>query len=157
MTSQQADIFKRECRDLLCTGPEEFPEAHRAGKYPSPEQLQYKIIVKHKKLNKGDTEVVQMNRDDNADEDLSDAILNGFLRVQEIDGTWTRNYFVLTADKMTYADSRDFDDKVATELEDLLDEDVEVIEAAEIKATELHFTETWFHGELQDGTEKPNG
>lgn len=150
-----ARVFKSEFRDLLCTGPEDFPFEHGEEKYPSPNDLQYKVIIKHKKLSPGETEVVS-RRDDDADADMSDALLNGFLKVQEIDGSWTKQYFVLTYNKLVSADNQDFEDEQKAE-EAADDEDLVPALEQLSKDTELHYGEEWFHGELLDGTAKPNG
>jgi phosphatidylinositol phospholipase C gamma-1 len=152
-------IMHAETRDLLCTGPENFAASEQAGKYPSPEHLAYKIIFKHKKLSPGQTEVVLQARQD---EDMSDSIKNGFLQMREVDGLWTRAFFCLTADKLIYGDSSDFDDKKKEEdekdrIQAGMDAPPPPVTSKRAKHEELHFSEPWFHGQLLDGTEKPNG
>lgn len=148
-----ADVFKKEFRDLLVTDTRTFEEAHAAGKYPTPEQLIYKTIIKHKKLTAGQSEVTLVVKKD-GDEDMSDSIKNGFLKLQEIDGTWTKHFFVLTEEKLSYADNQDFEDEQKAEAEEEEEEEI-VIE--DTKETELHYGEAWFHGALTDGSPKPNG
>jgi phosphatidylinositol phospholipase C gamma-1 len=152
-----ADVFKKEFRDLLCYGFEDFPESHERGEYPSPEDLCYRVILKHKKLKPGETEVATGSSKDTEGEDLSDATKNGFLRVQEVDTTWTRQYFVLTQDKLAYADNKEFEDQELEAQKAALDEEMKGLELAPGKETELHYAEPWFHGALMDGTESPNG
>ena len=150
-----ARTFKAEFRDLLCTGPEDFPFEHGEEKYPSPADLEYKVIIKHKKLSPGETEVVSRRNDDD-DADMSDSLKNGFLKTQEIDGTWTKQFFVLTYNKLSSADNQDFEDEQKAE-EEQEHEDVVNAVAELTKDSELHYGEEWFHGELLDGTAKPNG
>ena len=71
-------------------------------RYPSPEQLKGRIIVKHKKLmdDSGEVSVTQYN---SKDEDISDALKNGYLRLEDKhNGSWTKHYFVLTKTQISY-------------------------------------------------------
>jgi phosphatidylinositol phospholipase C gamma-1 len=155
---KMAAIFKAEFRDLLLTNWYDYPQEHQQQVHPTPEQLCYKVIIKHKKLLAGMTEESEIIRNtrEGGEEDMSDSIKNGFLKVQEIDGTWTRHFFVLTADKLSYADNQDFEDEQKAEEEEAAAEVEEVI-IDESKETELHYGEAWFHGILNDGSAKPNG
>lgn len=149
-----AEVFKKEFRDLLVTDARDFATENAMHRYPSPEQLIYKTIIKHKKLTAGESEITLLDSRKDGDEDMSDSIKNGFLKVQEVDGSWTKHYFVLTEEKLSYADNQDFEDEQKAEEEAEEEEEI-VIE--ETKETELHYGEAWFHGALTDGTAKPNG
>ena len=148
-----AAVFKKEFRDLLVVDARDYPDSHADQKYPTPEQLVYKTIIKHKKLTAGQIEINVEGRKD-GDEDMSDSIKNGFLKVQEIDGSWTKHFFVLTEEKLSYADNQDFEDEQKAEEE--ADEEEQIV-IEDTKETELHYGEAWFHGLLTDGSPKPNG
>eukprot|EP00039_Didymoeca_costata_P019874 m.339251 g.339251 ORF g.339251 m.339251 type:complete len:1330 (+) comp18723_c0_seq1:312-4301(+) len=138
-----AHEFKSQFRDSLVTMPYDSKES----KYPSPEQLEYRVIIKHKKLEAGKSEI-ETRRD--GDEDLSESIKNGYLKLEAVDGSWTTHYFVLTSKKLTYTEEQEEADKV--EEED--DEGVELYQVPPVdsKEQELHYGEAWFHGKLRDGS-----
>jgi phosphatidylinositol phospholipase C gamma-1 len=112
--------------------------------YPSPNQLKGRIIIKHKKLEAGATEVVQGHK---LEDDISSSRKNGYLRIEDkLDGSWSRHYFVLTDTKLFYAEAQDQDTDEAAREEDKIEEHTE-----EDGNRELHFKEPWFHGKLKDG------
>lgn len=73
--ARMAEIFVKELGAALITTPlPECTEPERDA-YPTPEQLKYRIIIKHKKLTDGSEEVsCNIN-----EEDISSAILSGFV------------------------------------------------------------------------------
>jgi phosphatidylinositol phospholipase C, gamma-1 len=149
-----ANVFKTEFRDLLVNNvASSYPEQHEAGTYPSPEELCYKVIIKHKKLLTGMTEESDIEIKREGDEDLSDSIKNGFLFKKDIDGAWVRHFFTLNEEKLSYADTTDLEDAEKAEKEE---EDAEVMfeesEMASDPTSELHFNEDWYHGQITDGS-----
>lgn len=75
---------------------------------PSPESLQGKIILKHKKLPDGvDESSFVVRCDDNRQEmDLRNTIKNGILCIEDpIDGEWLPHFFILTHEKLFYTDT----------------------------------------------------
>jgi phosphatidylinositol phospholipase C gamma-1 len=150
-----ANVFETEFRDLLVTDVDKSV-AHKSGAYQSPEDLCYKVIIKHKKLLTGMTEESDIVLRRDGDEDLSDAIKNGFLLKKDIDGSWVRHYFVLTEDKLSYADTTDIE--AAEKAEKDSEDDAITFEGGEPGAelNGLHFYEEWYHGLITDGSAKPN-
>eukprot|EP00049_Salpingoeca_infusionum_P018616 m.357987 g.357987 ORF g.357987 m.357987 type:complete len:1324 (-) comp18011_c0_seq1:571-4542(-) len=108
---------------------------------PSPAQLKNKIIIKHKKL-EGTADFVESTH--KMDNDLSFSVKNGCLFMQDpVDMSWNKHYFVLTAQKLFYAEADDEDD-----------EDEFVDDMGDVKGAlkeELHFSEPWYHGHLEGG------
>ena len=108
--------------------------------YPSPAELEYRVIVKHKKLGTDIDSVLDSNHEE-GDIDIADSLKNGYLLVEEVDGNWTKHFFVLTDSKLVWADNQDDDDEVEAE-----EEEDEVV--GDEKENELHYGEAWFHGSL---------
>ncbi|KAL8563654.1 hypothetical protein ACOMHN_055288 [Nucella lapillus] len=115
---------------------------------PSPQQLKYKIILKHKKLPDGveGTEwkyTVATEDNTHLEVDVSTSTKNGILYLEDpVDHIWRPHIFVLSGHKLYYTEethSADQDDD-----EDESPEDGRPVD-------ELHFSEKWFHGRLEGG------
>ena len=131
-----AEIFKDFFGDRLVVSP--IPDWTRAT-YPSPDKLRGRIILKHKKLRDGHTDVEVSGRDKS--EDLSSSLMNGYLLMKDhVDGRWESHYFVLTPDFLFYSEPQDENEE---------DEDDD--EQDESQFGELHETETWFHDKIEGG------
>ena len=80
-------MFREALKESLIYQPTDSLKANT--EYPSPLQLQGKVIVKHKKLDKGSSEVaVDMTRQV---DDVSSSIHNGFLLVEDqFDHKWLK-------------------------------------------------------------------
>jgi len=132
-----AALFKEWFGDCLISTPIDSKEQG----YPSPNKLRGRIIVKHKKLMDGDSEVEKTVQVD--DSDISSAFKNGHLDVQHpVDGTWSKYYFVLNQEFLSYI-PEDVDDEEEEEADEFLaeyDEDVDLGEMQE-----------WFHGKVAGG------
>ncbi len=80
-------MFRDAFKEMLIFEPPTSLKANT--EYPSPTQLMGKIIIKHKKLEKGHSDVAidaQKN-----DEDVSSAIHNGFLLIEDpFDHKWQK-------------------------------------------------------------------
>ncbi|EGD83199.1 phospholipase C gamma [Salpingoeca rosetta] len=140
-----ARMFQEAFGDYLITRPpDDCQEKHRDC-YPSPEQLKYKVIIKHKKL-EGQSDSVVVSRMREAD--LSFSVKNGHLLLEDkLDEAWKKHYFVLTETKLFYAEALD------EEEEEVDDDDDDTDSATEggTEADEPHFREPWFHGKLVGG------
>ena len=96
-----AEIFKRELRDTLIhvqlNGTEET-------EYPSPEQLKYRVIIKHKKLKtqSEDEEIEGRAGDEDGAYSLDDSIKIGKLVVKGKDGSWGDHLFVINATTLSW-------------------------------------------------------
>jgi hypothetical protein len=129
---KMAAYFKVAFGDLLVSEGEALTYLHKAEQldtYPSPQDLCYKVIIKHKKLNAGETaadidggnageaaDVDVDSMDGRSEVDLSDlgdvdTIKTGFVTVQNDDDTWDSKYVVLTDEALTYTDAEDFSGK----------------------------------------------
>eukprot|EP00043_Microstomoeca_roanoka_P005501 m.56102 g.56102 ORF g.56102 m.56102 type:complete len:1354 (+) comp12995_c0_seq1:65-4126(+) len=141
-----ARMFMEAFGDHLITRPlDECQEKHRDC-YPSPEQMKYKVIIKHKKL-EGQSDSVDTSSRREAD--LSFAVKNGHLLIEDrIDHKWKKHYFVLTDTKMFYAEALDDEDE---DNGDEDDEDAETNGEENPEQAEPHFREDWFHGRLVGG------
>ncbi|XP_074617747.1 1-phosphatidylinositol 4,5-bisphosphate phosphodiesterase gamma-1-like [Acropora palmata] len=118
-----------------------------AKEMPSPTALRNKIILKHKKLPKDQTQAAETTVGDPlVEDDLSQSLKNGYLLLEdEIDHGWKRHFFCLTKDKLFWTE-----EQVRSE-EDDDDEGLEGAGAGESSKDELHYGERWFHGKLLDG------
>eukprot|EP00038_Savillea_parva_P017361 m.19984 g.19984 ORF g.19984 m.19984 type:complete len:1333 (+) comp3742_c0_seq1:562-4560(+) len=151
-----AEIFKKELGAALVTGP--LPECSEPDRdcYPSPEQLKHRIIIKHKKLRDGSEELFGSVRDNkDKDEDISQAILTGHLRLEDkVDGSWTKHFFSLTKTKISYteitADTVGPDDEEDADEGEDADDGLTEGEGEDVQQ-ELHHEEPWFHGKLAGG------
>ena len=93
-----AGMFKDAFKENLIFQPPKGLEANT--EYPSPSQLLNKIIVKHKKLDKGSTEVsIDVSR---SADDVSSSLHNGFLYVEDpFDHKWQK-VCISTRETSTY-------------------------------------------------------
>ncbi|XP_066570053.1 1-phosphatidylinositol 4,5-bisphosphate phosphodiesterase gamma-2 isoform X2 [Amia ocellicauda] len=127
---QMAKIFRDVFKDKLLTEPIELI----ADQLPSPTQLKGKIIIKHKKLSSADdtTKIDEyMSRGD-----IRQALKQGDLYIWDpVDEQWYRHYCVIADDKLYYAEEYEEDED----------------NKKNVKKTELHFTEIWFHGKMREG------
>lgn len=140
-----AELFKEVLGDLLVT--DALPDTREALQYPSPMALKRRIIIKHKKLTEGNSEVVLSSQKD-AD-DLSSSIKNGYLLLEDkVDGSWRKHYFVLTDTKIFYAETQDEEGMAGEEEPEVNGEGSEL---------ELHYGEAWFHGKLKGGRNAAEG
>ncbi|KFM61283.1 1-phosphatidylinositol-4,5-bisphosphate phosphodiesterase gamma-1, partial [Stegodyphus mimosarum] len=99
-----ASAFLEVFGDMLLTQPVE----RDAAQMPSPAQLKYKIIIKHKKLPDGHEErIVVRNDEAGAESDISNAVKNGILYLEDpVDHEWRQHFFMLTQNKMYYAEEQ---------------------------------------------------
>uniref|UniRef100_A0A8D0GW24 1-phosphatidylinositol 4,5-bisphosphate phosphodiesterase gamma n=1 Tax=Sphenodon punctatus TaxID=8508 RepID=A0A8D0GW24_SPHPU len=123
-----AKVFKEVFGDQLLIKPIEAS----ADQLPSPTQLKEKFIIKHKKLGpKGDVDV---NTEDKKEEKQQQGELYMW---DTIDLKWTRHYCAVADEKLSFSD----------DIEQNADED----QSKEVKQTELHCGEKWFHGKMKEG------
>ncbi|XP_023227625.1 1-phosphatidylinositol 4,5-bisphosphate phosphodiesterase gamma-1-like [Centruroides sculpturatus] len=145
---KMASAFIEVFGDMLLTQPIDKDEV----KMPSPHQLKKKIIIKHKKLPEGTDEntVFSRNEEINIDQDVSNAIKNGFLYLEDpVDKDWKPHFFMLTQNKMYYTEEQQNQD------DDEENEGERNIHQREgVPNDELHFGEKWFHGKLPGGRTK---
>ncbi|GFO31278.1 phosphoinositide phospholipase c, partial [Plakobranchus ocellatus] len=125
-----------------------------ANMMPSPNELKYKIILKHKKLPEwvdGNEWRYAVSTEDSTtmEIDLSASEKNGVLYLEDAYfGTWHPHFFVLNGSKLYYTEET----QVQDEDEEGLDDDTASIEGRPVD--ELHFSEKWFHGRLEGGRRK---
>ncbi|XP_012935284.1 1-phosphatidylinositol 4,5-bisphosphate phosphodiesterase gamma-1 isoform X2 [Aplysia californica] len=118
---------------------------------PSPQDLKYKIILKHKKLPEwvdGNEWRYTVSTEDSGtmDVDLSTSIRNGILYLEDqYDHTWHPHFFVLNGSKLYYTEENPSPDQ---------DDEVEEEDIEGRPVDELHFSEKWFHGRLEGGRRK---
>ncbi|XP_074695413.1 1-phosphatidylinositol 4,5-bisphosphate phosphodiesterase gamma-2 isoform X2 [Strix aluco] len=123
-----AKVFKEVFGDQLLMKPIEVS----ADQLPSPTQLKEKIIIKHKKLGpKGDIDV---NLEDKKEEKKQQGELYMWDTIEQ---KWTRHYCAIADEKLSFSD----------DIEQNADED----SSKEVKRTELHLKEKWFHGKMKEG------
>lgn len=140
-----ATVLKSYFGDALVHHPIPGSSAHS---YPSPDELRGRIILKHKKLAAGQTEI---ELKDKKSEDLSESLMNGYLMVEdEVDGKWQSHYFVMTDELMFFSEPQDPD---AADRED--ESDVHH-HHQEIDSMELHEREPWYHGSVEGGRSVAN-
>eukprot|EP00117_Sycon_ciliatum_P048109 scpid29980/ scgid3392/ 1-phosphatidylinositol 4,5-bisphosphate phosphodiesterase gamma-1; Phosphoinositide phospholipase C-gamma-1; Phospholipase C-gamma-1 len=131
-----AQVFKEELGSLLLTQPVD----PNATMLPSPEALKNKIIIKHKKLPSGSEELkFTVSTDDCQEEDLSNSLHNGYLRMEDkLDHVWRCHYFVLTSTKLFYSGAQEIEEEPEEDTKDL----DEVAQS---------FKEPWYHGKMANG------
>ncbi|XP_036441229.1 1-phosphatidylinositol 4,5-bisphosphate phosphodiesterase gamma-2 [Colossoma macropomum] len=118
-----AQVFRDVFQDKLLTDPVEL----EAEQLPSPNQLKGKIIIKHKKLNIGES-FGQKN--------LRKGDKQGELYIWDpIDERWYKHYCVISGNKLYYAEENEAEDELGKAQ----------------GCTDLHQTEPWFHGRLSEG------
>ncbi|XP_054856384.1 1-phosphatidylinositol 4,5-bisphosphate phosphodiesterase gamma-2 [Eublepharis macularius] len=121
-------VFKEVFGDQLLTKPIEAS----ADQLPSPTQLKEKFIIKHKKLGpKGDVDV---NTEDKKEEKKQQGELNMWDTIEQ---KWTRHYCAIADEKLSFSDD--------------IEQNAEEEPLKEVKRTELHCTEKWFHGKMKEG------
>ncbi|CAL8357750.1 unnamed protein product [Lota lota] len=120
---QMARIFTEVCGDKLLTEPVE----HMAEQLPSPTQLMGKIILKHKKLNL---------EEGISSKDFRKGQKQGDLDIWDpVDQRWNKHYCVISNNKLYYAEEYESEEGDPQEFQ------------------ELHCSEPWFHGFMQEGTQ----
>ncbi|KAL7978816.1 hypothetical protein Chor_013305 [Crotalus horridus] len=123
-----AKVFREVFGDQLLAKPIEAS----ADQLPSPTQLKGKIIIKHKKLGpKGDVDV---NTEDKKEEKKQQGELYMW---DTIDQKWTRHYCAVANGKLSFSDD--------------IEQNAEEEPPKEVKSTELHYGEKWFHGKMAEG------
>lgn len=143
-----AEEFVKNFGDALVTSWPLWDSNGKArDRYPSPNELKRRVIVKYKKLPAGKDEVaVNVERQE---EDLASNVKNGDLKLRDkTDGKWVLHYFTLMKDRLTWCERPD--DSHADD--DDHDGDGGDGTADDCKGQdELHFGESWFHGKLNLG------
>ncbi|XP_013909324.1 PREDICTED: 1-phosphatidylinositol 4,5-bisphosphate phosphodiesterase gamma-2 [Thamnophis sirtalis] len=123
-----AKVFREVFGDQLLARPVEAS----ADQLPSPTQLKGKVIIKHKKLGpKGDVDV---NTEDKKEEKKQQGELYMW---DTIDQKWTRHYCAVANGKLSFSDD--------------IEQNAEEEPLKEVKSTELHYGEKWFHGKMAEG------
>ncbi|KAK6178523.1 hypothetical protein SNE40_013298 [Patella caerulea] len=140
-----ATAFKEIFGDTLLMEPVD----KEATCLPSPSQLKFKIIIKHKKLPEwvdGNEWKYTVSSDDSAAEaDLSLSVKNGMMYLENaLDHTWHPHFFVLNSNKLYYTEETQQADQ-----EDVDEDDDGSLDGRAVE--ELHFSERWFHGRLEGG------
>ncbi|CAG0883545.1 unnamed protein product [Cyprideis torosa] len=160
--------------EMLLTSPVDKNETM----LPSPQRLRRKIILKHKKLPEsmssyGSSHSFASMRERKSSSSLSSLtesssfnssvdggdpvcaswVHNGILYREGSDGQWKPHVFVLTNKKLSFTAEKEYDtvseDGTMNEKEEKTDEKQE-----EGREEELHYAETWFHGNLKPGRAK---
>lgn len=96
---------------------------------PSPKELEFKIIIKHKKLpdadlrtneQQSDTNVTKVAQIESISEDSNGFIMKGLLYKQDENSpdSWSDTYFILTHDKLFYMENLDNNEVTNVEAED---------------------------------------
>nr|XP_015223588.1 PREDICTED: 1-phosphatidylinositol 4,5-bisphosphate phosphodiesterase gamma-2 isoform X2 [Lepisosteus oculatus] len=127
---QMARIFQEVFQEKLLTEPVE----QIADQLPSPTQLKGRIIIKHKKLSSID----DLGRPDDGTGrgDLRKGEKQGDLLIWDpVDEQWNRHYCRIAGDKLYYAEEYEEEEDAKKN----------------VKKSELHFTEKWFHGKMREG------
>ncbi|KAM9376371.1 1-phosphatidylinositol 4,5-bisphosphate phosphodiesterase gamma-2 [Pholidichthys leucotaenia] len=120
---QMARIFRDVFGDKLLTEP----VVQMAEQLPSPAQLKGKIILKHKKL---------CVEGGGTSKDFRKGQKQGDLEIWDpVDKRWNKHYCVISDDKLYYAEEYEFEDE---------EEDPR-------KYQDLHLSEPWFHGRMEEG------
>ena len=126
-----AEAFSKILGDKLVKDPYDTDEC-----MPSPKELEYKIIIKHKKLPDAEIKTVDQHHSlaqntdsninkilqmDNTSDDSNGFIMKGFLNKQEEDDlmSWKSKFFVLTREKLFYIDYIDDTDGLNADFEDV--------------------------------------
>ncbi|XP_077687642.1 1-phosphatidylinositol 4,5-bisphosphate phosphodiesterase gamma-2 isoform X1 [Eretmochelys imbricata] len=123
-----AKVFKEVFGNQLLMKPIEVS----ADQLPSPTQLKEKFVIKHKKLGpKGD---IDTNPEDKKEEKKQQGELYMWDTIEQ---TWTRHYCAIADEKLSFSD----------DIEQNADDD----SSKEVKHTELHCSEKWFHGKMKEG------
>ena len=128
---KMAEAFTRILGDKLVKEPYETNEC-----MPSPKELEFKIIIKHKKLPDADLKlsseqqvcqttpemanIARTLQVENSADDSNGFILGGCLDKQDENDSklWTSNYFVLTRDGLFYTDKVDTQDGPSHDVRD---------------------------------------
>ncbi|RWS31552.1 phospholipase C gamma-like protein, partial [Leptotrombidium deliense] len=144
-----AAAFQEILGDLLLTQPISSEETEM----PSPNQLKRKFIIKHKKLPEGTEVAVTSKTTDESEPDISNSVKNGILYLEDpIDKIWKPHFFMLTRNKMYYAEeSRSSEDDDENEERQTVAQRSRDLIACPGFSDELHFGEKWFHGKLTGG------
>ncbi|XP_062860342.1 1-phosphatidylinositol 4,5-bisphosphate phosphodiesterase gamma-2 isoform X1 [Trichomycterus rosablanca] len=118
-----AQFFRDTFQDKLLYEPVELD----AEQLPTPNQLKGKIIIKHKKLNIGES----FDR-----KNLSRGEKQGELYIWDpIDERWYKHYCVVSKNKLYYAEENEQEDEIGKPA----------------CGVDLHQSESWFHGRLAEG------
>ncbi|RDD46947.1 1-phosphatidylinositol 4,5-bisphosphate phosphodiesterase gamma-1 [Trichoplax sp. H2] len=125
----QQEVMARAFEDVFGDNLLKQPLKVEDDLLPSPEQMRYKIILKHKKLNDGEVDGVGITKSS------KDDIKTGYLLKENLveEGLWEKRFFALADSKLFYTSPID-------ETQDDDDED------DSIPLEEMHLYEKWFHG-----------
>jgi len=148
---KMAAAFQEIFGDMLVVAPVDKGESE----LPSPERLKRKILLKHKKLPEGVDENfgVMVESDPSKNLDLSDSVKNGILMMQEeYDEEWSPHFFVLTSRMMVYSEVPSEEGETEDDNTSILSRKISSASTrTDIDASELHFSEAWFHRNLPHG------
>ena len=163
---KMAAIFQEQFGDALVTAPMDKNETE----LPSPERMKRRIILKHKKLppegvkDETTTRLVDVSTgiDNPHGMDIAHSLNSGILYLQDPDDLeWKPHFFVLTHNKIFYSEVRSQED-AENEDDDLGIGANSTSRASSVTSSgitgtgdqaELHFSESWFHGNLEKGRE----
>eukprot|EP00095_Tigriopus_kingsejongensis_P002053 maker-scaffold254_size236139-snap-gene-1.12 protein:Tk02053 transcript:maker-scaffold254_size236139-snap-gene-1.12-mRNA-1 annotation:"1-phosphatidylinositol -bisphosphate phosphodiesterase gamma-1" len=162
---KMAHIFQDILGDMLVSAPLDKNE----NTLPSPERLKRKIILKHKKLPEGVDENTKISVDASTDNvhgmDIANSVQSGILYLQDQDELdWKPHFFVLTHNKIFYSEVKNHaeegegdDDSISngggmTRNSSMLSNSSQNGPGGGDQS-ELHFSEAWFHGNLEKGRE----
>ncbi|KAG9352649.1 hypothetical protein JZ751_021063 [Albula glossodonta] len=127
---KMAKIFREVFGDKLLTEPIELI----ADQLPSPTQLKRKIILKHKKLSMADDLCWTDASSGRGDQPKGDK--RGDLYIWDpVDQQWNQHYCVISDDKLYYSEECEEEDEPRKGM----------------MASELHYSEPWFHGRMSEG------
>jgi len=147
---KMATAFQEIFGEMLVVAPLEKGETE----LPSPERLKRKIILKHKKLPEGEDESVLVESDPSKHLDLSDSVKNGILLIQDENDSddWSPHFFVLTNRMMVYSEVPSEEGDNDDDNTSILSRKVSTASSRnDTDASELHFSEPWFHRNLPNG------
>uniref|UniRef100_A0A7M5UTU2 Phosphoinositide phospholipase C n=1 Tax=Clytia hemisphaerica TaxID=252671 RepID=A0A7M5UTU2_9CNID len=140
---KMANMFKKYFGKSLVT---QYLDANEK-QLPSPESLKYKVILKYKKIDQGQSDVFlsSLNSRDSAiwdDTLLSSSLKTGLVYMEDEEKKWNKHLFVLTETSIHYS----FEQETTTQDDEDEDEIVETQEQnKDGNEDELHFSEKWFH------------
>jgi len=148
---KMAAAFQEIFGEMLVVAPVDKNEVS----LPSPEKLKRKIMLKHKKLPDGVDENlgVVVEADPSKHLDLSDSVKNGILLMQDDDGEeWIPHFFVLTSRMMVYSEVPNEEAETEEDNSSILSRKISSASSrTDTDASELHFSEAWFHRNLPHG------
>lgn len=140
-----AELFVSVFGECLITAP----LVDREDKYPSPDKLRGRIIIKHKKLG-GAGAAIEKSHTSSKDADLSASIICGELFVLDrLDDRWDKCMFALTETKLFYSTGQH--EEADVDAKDDADTTEGFKELAGLEFEGLHIYEPWYHGKVKGG------